>query len=368
MLTTFAVVCEELSFSRAARRLYVSHPTVSDRIRRLERSLGVQLLERSTVHVAVTPAGRLLLERYLLLRDLWEETERDLHALADEDSPSARPFVGPLRVGVWHVGLVRLIPYLRGVPDVDGCVPSVHQGDTGLAAVLVAQGKIDVALVYTAVAPVVPPQHPGVRTDVILVERLHVALPAGHRLAGRSAVALADLAGESWIAPTDAVAREQQVAILRRAGFEPRIEHEVPDSETVDALIEAGVGIDITSPLVPCPPGVVVRPTQDPIDSAFLLHTPSSLSRRLREEVVDAVRRWYVDGLVTYGSEWLHHVRSPAAHPTLKAAAATADAATPDAVTAVAPTDDEPGARPTDAQPAEGGPADAGDPASAIPG
>lgn len=231
----FAAVAEELHFGRAAARLYVAQPALSQQIKHLERDLGVQLLERTTRQVRLTNAGA-----------VFEEHARRVLAEADRARESVllaeQGERGEIRVGLTGVTTWRLLPrmsraYRERFPLVRlELHPAVFSG-AHLDALTV--GGIDVCFIR---APVPPP----LASRVLLDEDLVAVLPEEHRLARRSSVALADLAEEKFVsypARQGSSLRDTAMRACTSAGFWPRVVQEAPDTHTVVALVGAAVGV-----------------------------------------------------------------------------------------------------------------------------
>ncbi|MDT0379260.1 LysR family transcriptional regulator [Streptomyces sp. DSM 42041] len=254
-LTAFVAVAEELHFGRAAKRLQMAQPPLSQQIRQLERELGVQLFERNTRSVRLTSAGRSFLEPvHTVLRDL------DLATRAAK--AAGRGEYGRVTVGFAGASSHETLPLLtRAVRLAHPGIELAMQGQTYAHVALerVADGSLDLGFVR------LPADRPGVRTRVISEEELVCALPSDHRLAGPSAIAPADLADEPFVSfPANAGSslRDAAVRTCEEAGFRPRIVQEAPDSHTILALVAAGVGVTLT--LTSCQhiqqTGLVYRP------------------------------------------------------------------------------------------------------------
>jgi DNA-binding transcriptional LysR family regulator len=87
-LTAFRAVAEELSFTRAAARLRLAQPALSQRVRRLEKEIGALLLQRTTRTVALTPAGRALVRWVVSTENAWDEVRHEVAFLADRQGPA----------------------------------------------------------------------------------------------------------------------------------------------------------------------------------------------------------------------------------------------------------------------------------------
>ena len=234
-LRYFVTVAEELHFGRAAERLHIVQPAVSQQISRLERELGVRLFDRSPRRVRLTAAGERLLAEARAALAAADRVTAVAATLADTRR-------GLLRVGVspgMTAGLDRGLAALRGANphlDVDLELVSLPAADQ-LAAV--ARGELDFALVRAA-RPA-----PGLRLQVVELWRdpVVVAFPAAHPLARRPAVKLQDLADLPLRLPDprcDPLLRDLVLDACRQAGFQPRLGR--PTGAVHDTLVELGTG------------------------------------------------------------------------------------------------------------------------------
>ena len=186
-LRAFVVAAEELHFARAARRLGVAGPSLSQTIRRLEAALGRALLVRTPRNVALTEAGAELLPRARDILTRVEETQAALNP--DEDS-------GLLTVGIASNGFAELTaPIIQAFRRAHPRVRIVLR-DVPEHAAPVSSGSVDITLVR----PPVPEQwDPRIRFTEVVDEPRVALLPAAHRLATADAIAVADLADESFV-------------------------------------------------------------------------------------------------------------------------------------------------------------------------
>lgn len=234
-LRAFTAVAEELHFGRAAARLHMAQPPLSQQIRHLERDLGVQLLERTTRRVRLTNAGVVFLEH---ARRVLAEADRARESVLLTEQGER----GEIRVGLTGATTWRLLPrmtraYRARYPLVRlELHPSVFSG-AQISALL--DGGIDVGLLR---APV--PAALACRT--LLDEELVAVLPDEHPLAARPSVPLADLAGEKFVSYPDRQGSNLRDVAMRacaEVGFWPRVVQEAQDTYTVVALVAAAVGV-----------------------------------------------------------------------------------------------------------------------------
>jgi len=234
-LRYFVAVAEELSFTRAANeRLFIAQPTLSRQIRLLETTLRARLFERDHRTVRLTPAGEVMLTRARLLLGQWDETQS-----AVAEAAAATDMT--LRVG-FHTRIGRgLIPAVttRMAELLPGWRLTFRQVSWRDPTAGLASAEVDVAISWLPV-----PDHGLLSWQVVATEDRWVALPAGHRLAGRAAVTLDDLSGEPFIAlpATAGPLRRFWLAADDRQG-PPRIAAEAETAEETFEAVASGLGV-----------------------------------------------------------------------------------------------------------------------------
>lgn len=233
-LRYFVTLAETLNFHRAAERLNISQPPLTVAIRKLEEELGARLFYRESRGVRLTDAGRAALpparaalDQAGIVRDAVREGRQG------ESGAIAVGFVG----SAISAALPRIIPAFRArYPKVE--LRLEEMTSVSIAAALMAR-QIDVGLVR------LPLMQPGT-LDIALIERDHlvVALLAGHPLAPRRSVRLADLAEEPLVlhGPVS-VLRSVVMLACRQAGFTPRIAQEATQVQTILSLVQSGLGV-----------------------------------------------------------------------------------------------------------------------------
>lgn len=209
LLRPFVALADELHFGRAAARLHVSQPALSQQIARLERQLGVRLFERTRAHVELTAAGAAMLPSARVAVDA---------AAASEEA--ARGEGGELRLGLspgaHYVAQPLLAEFARRRPDVR---VRASQDSSGALAEQVSTGRLELALGFCT------EPRDGVVCEWLRDEPVVVAVPGDHALAGRAAVALEELADETFAlvdARDGAGYNRAVVDLCLAAGFEPR--------------------------------------------------------------------------------------------------------------------------------------------------
>jgi DNA-binding transcriptional LysR family regulator len=185
----FVAVAEERNITRAAERLHISQPALSAAVRQLEQQLGVDLLDRSDRVLAVTPAGMVLAEEG---RALLAAADRVFESVRARDGAA----VGRLRVGMsptarYGVGAELLS---ASAAQASGVMLYPHEDTTGALLHDVRSGRLDLAVLFCA-----PSGFEGVELEPLRDEPAVVHLRADHPLAGRPALALEELAGETLL-------------------------------------------------------------------------------------------------------------------------------------------------------------------------
>lgn len=241
-LRYFVAVAEELHFRRAAERLHMSQPPLSQQIRKLEEELGVELLRRAHRRVELTDVGRVFL---LEARRTLAHAERALGSARS----AGRGELGWLRVGfvgsVAYELLPRLLREFRR--HYGGVQLELRELTTEEQIEALESGDIDLGL-----ARDLEPRN-GVTVTPLFSERLLAALPASHRFAQKEKVTLAELADDAFVVvPRDRVPRlyDRFVYLCRAANFDPTISQEALQFATILGLVSAEIGISIVPEVV----------------------------------------------------------------------------------------------------------------------
>ncbi|WP_412030410.1 LysR substrate-binding domain-containing protein [Deinococcus yunweiensis] len=244
LLRYFVVVAEELHFGRAAERLHLAQQPLSAAIKRLETRLGVQLLERTSRRVALTPAGEVYLEA---AQDILHRTA----AAAEAARRAARGQRGQLRVGYKPGALRTVLPdavreFRAHWPAVDLQLRELEylRVEAALSA-----GEVEVGLLCPELSD------PALTCDHVHREPLVVILPRGHALAGRAPLPLAALSGETLVRchrPVDALPAGMQLydaisELCAASGFNAASTQEVASEDAVASLVAAGLGVGLVS-------------------------------------------------------------------------------------------------------------------------
>lgn len=256
-LKYFIAVAEERHFGRAAVRLHMAQPPLSQQIRQLEEQLGTQLLVRTTRKVDLTPAGQLLLDR-------GRQLLRELEVLESDVKQVGAGATGVLRVGFTGTATYRLMPAV--VQAARRTLPGLRitvQGEmlTPQMEAALEEGRLDVAVLR-------PPVRSGdIALKLLEQDQLVAALPADSLLAGQGPLELADLSSHDFIGyPASSAVSSIVIDACRQAGFQPRLVQEAKETSTLLSLVAAGMGIALvpmTSRMFSFQ-GVVFRPLRNP--------------------------------------------------------------------------------------------------------
>jgi len=240
LLTVLREVALRGSFSAAADALAYTQPAVSQQIARLEKQVGVKLIEREPRGVRLTPAGEVLVRH----------TERILAQLAAADEELlavAEQARGRLRIGAFATAAGTVVPRavaafrpLRPAVEVEislldpeDSIPALRRGDLEIA--VTEEGGFDGDIDTT-----------GLEIEHLLDDHMWVSLPADHPLATRHAVELAELRDEDWMfACLTGTCADSNVVLraCQEAGFQPRIAYQSDDYFAIQGLVASGMGV-----------------------------------------------------------------------------------------------------------------------------
>ena len=287
-LRYFVAVAEELHFSRAAKRLNIAQPPLSQQIRNLERYVGHPLFARNSRTVTLTQAGETLLERsrYLLRR-------------LDDDLETVRRVgrgeIGTLTVGFIGSAMLTVLPALIGsyrkrFTKVD---LRLRELTTTSLVDAIRQGAVDLGFLRDA-GPT-----EGLIVENVLAERFVVALAKKHRLASRKRISLPYLKNEPLILfarELGPLAWDKTIALCETSGIHPRIVQDAPEWLTVLRLVSSGLGFSIAPACVATiqTPGVVCRElTKCPISTNIELARRSDHLNPIMEAFLAQARKMF---------------------------------------------------------------------------
>lgn len=287
-LQYLVAVADHRHFGRAAQACFVSQPTLSMQLKKLEAELGAELVERSPRQVMLTATGQAIAAR---ARDILAEAEA-IRGLARQ---ARDPRSGTLRLGAFPTLAPYLLPHV--VPTLGRRLPDLElllvEDKTAVLLDQLRSGRLDAAVLALPVDDEALVAEPLFREDFVL------AVPAGHPLAaGTGAVAPSALAGERVLLLAEGhCLRDQALAVCRLVGGQEYDEFRATSLETLRHMVGAGVGVTLLPMLSVCPPvppspTLVLRRFGDPTPhrDLALLWRRTSVFRQVLPEVATVLR------------------------------------------------------------------------------
>lgn len=235
------MIAAERNFSRAAEKLHIAQPSLSQQLSKLEKELGVLLFQRNTSTVQLTHAGREFMKRAQRIVD-----EMDLLRVEMEDISQLRK--GRITVGSMPTTGSHLLPHVLpafrdGYPGID--VTLLEDTSQNLER-LTAGGKTDISLLS------LPLGEPTLDYEWIADEPIDLAVPPNHPLALRSegfpaaGITMRELEHEPFIILKQGQGfRKMVLDLCREAGYEPQVVFESSNMETLQSLVAAGMGVTL---------------------------------------------------------------------------------------------------------------------------
>ncbi|BAZ47816.1 LysR family transcriptional regulator [Nostoc sp. NIES-4103] len=236
-LRYFVTLAEELHFGRAAERLHIAQPPLSQQIQQLEKELGFELFHRTKRNVQLTEAGQVFLGEV-------QQILRQLQQAIQVGQQTSRGEVGQLVVGFVSSAAYNILPNI--LRSFRNCVPGVrlelHELTTDQQLQWLQSGRLDVGFVRP------PVEEDTLNWEIIFQESLMVALPEKHWLANQSDVCLTSLANEPFILFPRILAPglyDLIISLCQQAGFSPTVTQEAIQMQTIVSLVAAEMGVAI---------------------------------------------------------------------------------------------------------------------------
>jgi DNA-binding transcriptional LysR family regulator len=266
-LLIFGAVVRAGSLAAAARELGWTQPAVSQHVRALERELGVPLIVRNAHGAVATEAGLVVLGHANAVAARLRAADAEVAAIADS-------LAGSVRLATFPTAGATLVPAAMQLMTsrTPGLEVRLTDAEPAQALALLELGEVDAALVFRYDDEPEPPGGPRApggnrRPAGSLIEHslgeeaIRLVLPAGHRLAGRERIRLADLAAERWVGGC-VQCSEHLLRVCARAGFTPDVRHSTDDYVIVQSLVAQGLAVALLPELALRSvrlPGVEVR-------------------------------------------------------------------------------------------------------------
>lgn len=229
-------IAAERNFSRAAEKLHIAQPSLSQQLSKLEKELGVLLFKRSTNSVELTHAGSVFVEKAQRIVDMTEQLRREMEDIAE--LRKGRIVVGSLPMTGSHVLPHVLTAFRAAYPEIE---LALVEETTSQLEQLTAAGGTDVSLLS------LPLVEPSLAYEPIIEEEIYLAVPPEHRLAahaGAAPVSIAELRDEPFVLLKKGQGfRAIAFGLCEQAGFSPRTAFESSNIETVQSLVAAGMGV-----------------------------------------------------------------------------------------------------------------------------
>jgi DNA-binding transcriptional LysR family regulator len=250
----FLAVCDTLNFTRAAERCNVAQPSLTRAIQKLEEELGGLLFRRERNLTHLSDFG-------VLIRPLLERIAADTEAAKTTAKRFLRLEAAPVNLGVMcTIGPARFVGLLNAFRTAHpGCELTVIEGVPKRLSELLLEGKIDIALMAE-------PEAFNERLDVhpLYRERFCVAFPCGHRFEAKNAVAIEDMAGETYLLRINCEYRDYLRERCLERGFAVQTGFRSEREDWIQMMVAAGLGVCFIPEHSATIPGIQTRPLVDP--------------------------------------------------------------------------------------------------------
>lgn len=236
-LLAFLTVADEQNFTRAAEKLHVSQPAISQHIQHLEQRLNVQLLDRTHKSVRLTQAGVIVYRHAMEILNQYRQMERHIEDLTENAS-------GPLSIGASFTFGEYVLPHVvaefrQAFPNIS---PTISIGNTQMIAERLTQGDIDIGIIegHTSVE--------GIVVDPFAEDTVAVVASSRHPLTRKKRAEAEEIARETWIVrESGSGTREITDLVLHTHGIHPQSLIEYGSTQVIKESVEAGLGITILS-------------------------------------------------------------------------------------------------------------------------
>ncbi|MBN3961580.1 LysR family transcriptional regulator [Nostoc sp. NMS8] len=236
-LRYFVTLAEELHFGKAAERLHIAQPPLSQQIRQLEKELGFELFYRTKRNVRLTEAGQVFLGEV-------QQIMRQLQQAIQVGRQTSRGEIGQLVVGFVSSAAYNILPTILRTfrSHVPGVSIELHELTTDQQLKWLREGRMDVGFLRP------PVEDNKFSCETIFQEPLMVALPEAHLLANQSDIYWRSLANEPFILFPRILAPglyDLIISLCQQAGFSPKVVQEAIQMQTIVSLVAAEMGIAI---------------------------------------------------------------------------------------------------------------------------
>jgi LysR family hydrogen peroxide-inducible transcriptional activator len=261
-LQYFVKLSELKHFSKAADACFVSQPTLSTQIRKLEEELGVSLVERAPRKVMLTPIGEDVAHRA-------RHVLRDIEHIKDAARRSRDPETGNIKLGIFPTLAPYLLPHV--IPVIRKRYPDLRiqlaEEKTEDILHMLDQGRLDAGLLA------LPVEEPGMDVQILFDEPFVTAMPASHPLCDNQLITMQDLAGEELLLLEEGhCLRQHALAVCELAGAHERVDFHATSMETLRQMVAADAGVTLmpvlsVKPPIPFTDNIILRPFAEPAPS-----------------------------------------------------------------------------------------------------
>ncbi len=280
-LQYFVKLAELKHFSKAAVACFVSQPTLSTQIRKLEEELGVSLVERAPRKIMLTPIGEDIAHRA-------RHILRDIEHVKDAARRSKDPETGTIKLGIFPTLAPYLLPHV--IPVIRRQYPELRmqlaEEKTEVILNMLDQGRLDAGLLA------LPVEDHGMEVEVLFEEPFVTAMPSSHPLSDKQSISLQDLEGEELLLLEDGhCLRQQALEVCALAGAHERVDFHATSMETLRQMVAANAGVTLmpvlsVKPPIPSTDNITLRPFKAPAPSrtiALVWRSSSPLGGFLRK-------------------------------------------------------------------------------------
>jgi len=280
-LQYFVKLAELKHFSKAASACFVSQPTLSTQVAKLEEELGVSLVERAPRQILLTPIGEDIAHRA-------RHILRDLEHMKDAARRSRNPETGTIKLGIFPTLAPYLLPHV--IPVIRQRFPELRlqlaEEKTEDILNMLDQGRLDAGLLA------LPVEEHGMEMTILFEEPFVTAMPSSHPLADKQVIGLKDLEGEELLLLEEGhCLRQHALAVCALAGAHERLDFHATSMETLRQMVAANAGVTLlpvlsVKPPIPATANIALRPFAAPAPSrtiALVWRSSSPLGGFLRK-------------------------------------------------------------------------------------
>ena len=280
-LQYFVKLAELKHFSKAANACFVSQPTLSTQVQKLEDELGVTLVERAPRQIMLTPIGEDIAHRA-------RHVLRDIEHLKDAARRSKDPETGTIKLGIFPTLAPYLLPHV--IQDICQQYPDLKlqlaEEKTEDILSMLDQGRLDAGLLA------LPVEEQGLETEILFEEPFVTAMPSSHPLTEKQSISLEDLEGEELLLLEEGhCLRQHALAVCAMAGAHERMDFHATSMETLRQMVAANAGVTLmpvlsVKPPIPSTNNIALRPFKTPAPSrtiALVWRSSSPLGGFLRK-------------------------------------------------------------------------------------